>query len=133
MVSQVSASTLSEARAGADRRNARKSTGPRSARGKQAVILNGLQHGRRSRCFLDTLGRATLRQQLEFARLYASLYYALAPEACEIAWVMSLAARVWRRKQAIERQVRTSGFRAELAAPQGLTAPMLFRSVLDPV
>ncbi|HEY6291789.1 MAG TPA: hypothetical protein VI455_09555 [Terriglobia bacterium] len=103
----------------ANRRNAQKSTGPRTVRGKQAVILNALDHGQRSRWLMETLARASLPQQLEFARLFTSLYYAMAPEPREIGWVMQVAAWAWRRKRQCERGVRTPDFRAAVAEHQG--------------
>jgi len=46
---------LSPARLAANRRNARQSTGPRSARGKAQSRLNRLRDGSRSRLFQDLL------------------------------------------------------------------------------
>jgi hypothetical protein len=48
---------LSPARIAANRRNARKSTGPRSARGKAQSRLNRLRDGSRSRLYQDLLWR----------------------------------------------------------------------------
>jgi len=45
--------TLTPARLEANRRNAQKSTGPRSARGKARSRLNGLKTGWRSRAYRD--------------------------------------------------------------------------------
>ncbi len=47
--------TLTSALLAANRRNAQKSTGPRTEEGKRRVILNGLKHGLRSRSFRQSL------------------------------------------------------------------------------
>lgn len=44
--------TMTPARIAANRRNAQKSTGPRTARGKSQSRLNGLRNGWRSRIYL---------------------------------------------------------------------------------
>ena len=48
-------STMTPARLEANRRNARKSTGPRTARGKSQSRMNGLRRGSRSRLYHDLL------------------------------------------------------------------------------
>jgi len=48
-------STLTAARMEANRRNAQKSTGPRTARGKAQSRLNGLRGGGRSRLYRDLM------------------------------------------------------------------------------
>jgi hypothetical protein len=48
-------STMTPARLEANRRNAQKSTGPRTARGKSQSRLNGLRRGSRSRFYNDLL------------------------------------------------------------------------------
>jgi hypothetical protein len=47
--------TLTPARLAANRRNARKSTGPRTARGKAQSRMNGLRNGDHSPAFIDLL------------------------------------------------------------------------------
>jgi len=47
--------TMTPARLEANRRNAQKSTGPRTARGKAQSRLNGLQEGNRSRLYHDLI------------------------------------------------------------------------------
>jgi hypothetical protein len=47
--------TLTPALLAANRRNAQKSTGPRTEEGKRRVMLNGLKHGLRSRSFRQSL------------------------------------------------------------------------------
>ena len=48
-------SSMTPARLEANRRNARKSTGPRTARGKAQSRLNGLRSGERSRLYREVL------------------------------------------------------------------------------
>ena len=48
-------SPMTPARLEANRRNAKKSTGPRTARGKSQSRLNGLRSGARSRLYGDVL------------------------------------------------------------------------------
>jgi len=48
-------SPMTSARLEANRRNAQKSTGPRTARGKSQSRLNGLRSGGRSRLYRDLL------------------------------------------------------------------------------
>jgi hypothetical protein len=47
--------TMTPARIEANRRNAEKSTGPRTARGKAQSRMNGLRDGGRSRVYLDLM------------------------------------------------------------------------------
>ena len=47
--------TMTPARIEANRRNAEKSTGPRTARGKVQSRMNGLREGRRSRVYRDLM------------------------------------------------------------------------------
>jgi hypothetical protein len=47
--------TLTPALLAVNRRNAQKSTGPRTEEGKRRVVLNGLRHGLRSRSFRQSL------------------------------------------------------------------------------
>ena len=64
--------TMTPARVEANRRNAQKSTGPRTPRGKAQSCLNGLKHG----------GRSSLRRGLMSALMSASPGRVLAaPEA----------------------------------------------------
>jgi hypothetical protein len=50
--------TMTPALVAANRRNAQKSTGPRTEAGKRRVMLNGLKHGLRSRSFRDSLTKS---------------------------------------------------------------------------
>ena len=93
----------------ANRRNAQKSTGPRTIRGKQAVRLNRLGTPVRLRPLAT--GRLPLPRQLELAHIYASPYYAVAPRPCELRWLKKTAAMIWRTKRALEREVREPAFR----------------------
>jgi hypothetical protein len=61
---------LTPARLAACRANARKSTGPRTARGKARSSLNALKHARYARRLTRTLEQAGEREQL---RLYGGI------------------------------------------------------------
>jgi len=50
--------TITAALVAANRRNAQKSTGPRTEEGKRRVMLNGLKHGFRSRSFRESLTKS---------------------------------------------------------------------------
>jgi len=91
----------------ANRRNAQKSTGPRTARGKQAVRLSRLAMPGRP----VATSRLTLPEQLELAQIYASLYYAMAAEPHELFWLEKFAALIWQTKRLLERGVRDPAFR----------------------
>ena len=105
---------LTPALLAANRANALKSTGPRTSGGKQAVLLSGLRHGGCSRSLMGTVARATLSQQLEFARLYAVIYYAVCPEDDELELVTRLTGQVYRTKRMVERTARSKAFQAEV-------------------
>ena len=67
--------TLTPALLAANRRNAQRSTGPRTEEGKRRVILNGLKHGLRSRDFRESLvksgeGTALVDRNFLFLTLY---------------------------------------------------------------
>ncbi len=47
---------VSEKQLAANRRNAQKSTGPRTAEGKTRVSMNAMKHGLSAACHLVTLG-----------------------------------------------------------------------------
>ncbi|HEY6291210.1 MAG TPA: hypothetical protein VI455_06550, partial [Terriglobia bacterium] len=115
----VKSPVLTPAKMAANRANSSRSTGPRTARGKQAVILNRIGRGRRSPAALQTVGRALLRQQLEVARIYADLYYALGPKPDELDWVERVAAHVWWMKREMERALRDPRFKPDVEAHGG--------------
>lgn len=94
----------------ANRRNALKSTGPRTSKGKSAIVFNSIQHGLRSRRFFETLARAPLALQLDFSRIYAALYQAANPEPRQLRWLLRAAAHIWRIKRARERAIRLPQF-----------------------
>ncbi|HEY6292036.1 MAG TPA: hypothetical protein VI455_10830 [Terriglobia bacterium] len=106
----------------ANRRNAQKSTGPRTVRGKQAVRLNRLGAPVRLRRLVTS--RLPLPHQLELAHIYASLYYALAPRPSELLWLEKTAAMVWRTKWALGREVRDPAFRMREAGIWRLPEPL---------
>ena len=54
-MSLVKSPTMTPAKLAANRRNARKSTGPRTARGKAQARLNGLRNGPASRLYHDVM------------------------------------------------------------------------------
>ena len=80
-------SPMTPARLAANRQNARKSTGPRTRRGKANSRLNGLRHGCRSRfylglwlalanappCAVERTARAVLTPELEAHPLFQEL------------------------------------------------------------
>lgn len=107
----------------ANRTNGRKSIGQKGIPGRQRDLLNGLRDGGRLARSLEALARAPLPQQLDFARLYAGLHKAVAPEAGEVDLVLAAAAFVWRVKQRMEHRARTARFRAEVAARKGQLPP----------
>jgi hypothetical protein len=57
--------TLTPALLAANRANAKKSTGPRTVRGKNRIVLNGLKHGRYARNFYQNLLRARTKEDAE--------------------------------------------------------------------
>jgi len=90
---------LSPARIAANRRNARKSTGPRSPRGKAQSRLNSLRKGGRSRLYRDLMrklmdappggvartARAALTPELAAHPLFAGLARAFCQAEVEVA------------------------------------------------
>ena len=70
--------TVSAALVAANRINAKKSTGPRTWRGRQLASLNSLKHGLRSRSFGETLFK-TGTPMPEMERLLAVLLSVLRP------------------------------------------------------
>jgi hypothetical protein len=108
----------------ANRTNGRKSIGLQSiSKSRQRELLNGLRDGGRLARSLEILERAPLRQQLDFARLYANLHKAVVPEPSETDLVLATAAFVWRVKRRMENRVRTARFRAQVAAREGKLSP----------
>jgi hypothetical protein len=100
----------------ANRANGRRFTGLQSAsRSKMRELLNGLQDGGRLARTLKSLAHAPLPQQLDFARLYASLHKAVAAEPAEVDLVLA-AAFLWRVKRRMESRVRSRRFQAQVAA-----------------
>jgi len=100
----------------ANRANGRKFNGARRlSRSRQRELLRGLRDGGRLERSLEALARAPLPQQLDFARLYASLHKAVAPEPGEVDLVLAAAAFVWRVKQRMENRVRSPRFKAQVA------------------
>ncbi|HEV2177235.1 MAG TPA: hypothetical protein VGW33_08540 [Terriglobia bacterium] len=106
--------TRTEAFLAAHRSNALKSTGPRTATGKNAIVFNSMRAGSRSPHLFETLARSSLAVQLDFARLYSALYRALAPEPEHAGWVLPTAATIWQAKRKIERKVRSLEFRSKV-------------------
>lgn len=108
-----------------NRRNARKSTGPRTAAGKQRIALNGLRKGFCAVGFLETLTRQSLAQQLDFSRLYTALVKALYRGPDTTVRVFPVAIGIWRTKRWAERQVRKPEFRRWVLAQGGFLPPPL--------
>jgi len=106
----------------ANRANAPKSIRLQSiSKSRQRELLKGLRDGGRLARSLEILARAPLLQQLDFARLYANLHKAVAPEPSEVDLVLAAAAFVWRAKRRMENRVRTARFR--VAARKGQLPP----------
>ncbi len=96
--------TLTAREIEARRRNAQKSTGPRTARGKARVSLNGLKHGRRSASFNRFLRRLGFRPHL-FHKLCGLIRIAGETQdplsaVCMEAW-LNLERRRWRAPDAL--------------------------------
>ena len=87
--------------------------------------MNGLRDGGRWARSLEILARAPLPLQLDFARLYASLHKAVAPEPSEVDLVLAAAAFVWRVKRRMENRVRSPRFKAQVAVQGGRLPPPL--------
>jgi len=109
----------------ANRRNARRSSGPRTSAGKQRIGLNGLRDGSCAGRFLEALSRQSLARQLDFSRLYAALFRAMFRGPETGARVLPVAIRLWRAKRWAERQVRKPEFRRWVAAHGGFLPPPL--------
>ena len=108
----------------ANRANGRKSTGLQGiSRSRRRDLLKGLRDDGRLARSLEILAQAPLPQQLDFARLYANLHKAVAPEPAEVDLVLAAAAFVWRVKRRMENRVRTARFRAQVAARDGRLPP----------
>ena len=74
---------VSEAMLAANRANARKSTGPRSAEGKARSRLNGFKHGQRSRVYQHLLREIWVDHQLAIEHM--DLLYELHKSARAVA------------------------------------------------
>jgi hypothetical protein len=85
----------SEAKIEANRRNARKSTGPRTERGKERARLNALRHG------LTAKQLVSVDEDFgDFARFNAELRETLAPaDAVEEQFVECIAVSTWRLRR----------------------------------
>jgi len=94
-------SNLSLKKIAANRRNARRSTGPRTPAGKNKVKWNALRHGLLSRELLFPGGESRRRRQ-EYALLLAGLRRDLAPRGrLEEMLVESIAVCYWRLGRAL--------------------------------
>lgn len=129
---------MSERRNLANRANAQKSTGPRTAAGKLAIARNGLKHGILSKSlFLDD------ENPQDFAALYADLEAALRPVgALELALVEKVAAALWRQRRLvraetalIERDRRPDAMAYQVGGRIGrdILSPSLNASDLEPM
>lgn len=118
---------ISEAKRQANRRNAQRSTGPRTAEGRQAVRLNAVKHGL-------TAATSVLPQEdgAEFAALLADLEARFAPrDEAERDAVRELAQSTWRKRrggkvEAVVLQALIAKEEAgELTADDALSIPTL--------
>lgn len=129
---------MSERRNLANRANAQRSTGPRTAAGKLAIARNGLKHGILSKAlFLDD------ENPRDFAALYADLEATLRPVgALELALVEKVAAALWRQQRLvraetalIERDRRPDAMAYQVGKRIGrdILSPSLNASDLEPM
>ncbi|HUI41617.1 MAG TPA: hypothetical protein VL523_06585 [Terriglobia bacterium] len=109
----------------ANRRNARKSTGPRTSAGKQRIAQNAVRDGFYAGGFLESLSRQSLARQFDFSRLYAALVKAMFKGPETTVRVLPVAIGIWRAKRWAERQVRKPEFRRWVAAHGGFLPPPL--------
>jgi len=93
--------TVSPKKRAANRRNALRSTGPRTPAGKRTVALNAVKHGLFAKHVLITAG-AGKEDQSEFASLLAGLEEHFQPAGLlESLLVETVAACVWRRRRVL--------------------------------
>jgi hypothetical protein len=88
----VKSPTMTPRKISANRANASKSTGPRTAEGQRHVMLNSLQHGGRSRPFRANLLKAGQDVEL-FDWIYERVRRGMPPSSPQVA--EGLARRVW--------------------------------------
>jgi hypothetical protein len=94
---------ISDARIEANRRNALKSTGPKTERGKERSRLNALRHGMTAKQLV-----VSLEDFGDFARFSAELRAALAPgDALEEQLVESIVMTTWRLRRAWRTEAAT--------------------------
>ncbi len=93
----VKSPILTPAKLAANRSNACRSTGPRSAAGKRRVRLNGLKHGLRSRSFAETVV-GSARDKEQFGRGVVLLRLAFLPAGSGVASLVERVSRLmWTR------------------------------------
>jgi hypothetical protein len=107
-------------RRGANRRNAARSTGPRTARGKRRVRRNALKHGLAS----NALAPRICERKVD--RLVKALVGTdRAPEFCDLARIFVFAELAWQRVQQVQRallQAQPTQCRGALVAHPQLAA-----------
>jgi hypothetical protein len=92
--------TMSPAQLAANRRNAQKSTGPQTERGKAAAKMNALKHGVLAQTVL-VRGQQFQESAGEFEQLCREFYASLAPEGpLEEMLVDQIIQAVWRQRRA---------------------------------
>ncbi|MCP4569404.1 MAG: hypothetical protein GY841_17655, partial [FCB group bacterium] len=92
---------VTEKKLAANRRNALKSTGPRTARGKQASRLNGLKHGAYANDLI-TFCADTKDNPKEYEQLLATLTEQMQPVGpVETSLVWKFTYYIWRYKKAM--------------------------------
>jgi len=93
--------TVSAEKLEANRRNALRSTGPRTLAGKRTVARNAVKHGLFAKHLLISAG-AGKEDESEFARLLAGLEEDFQPEGLlESLLVETVAACIWRRRRVL--------------------------------
>ena len=101
-MSEPKAKTMSPAQIAANRRNAQKSTGPKTARGRAIAKMNALKHGMLGKDVL-VRGRHASESQREFRSLLAQFREHLAPVGpLEEMLVDQIVTTHWRLRRAVK-------------------------------
>ena len=124
--------TLTAASIAARRRNAQKSTGPRTSAGKARVALNALKHGLASRSFLDVLKKAGEAPQ-SFDNVLTLLGIILQPRnRLEAMRMMRYAQMLWsinRRSTKLKSQNERRVFPVVLSKPESVLQQRIIKDL----
>jgi hypothetical protein len=97
----IKRSALTAKELAARRANAQKSTGPRTAEGKSAILLNGIKNSRHAPRLAETVRRSAASAEIEAWE--ARLSRLLKANAEEKPYVLALAVNLWRKRRSMER------------------------------